>query len=110
MSKTTSPKSASSKSSSSPKAAKAGRKPAAKKAAGKPGKTEAKTPAPSKPRPKEALRGQVEMTITKALEFIGGNPETVLSFSRKSLVEAETANDRAKSAARLANFDDNSDL
>lgn len=73
-----------------------------------------KTAKPSVPetaaKPKDtSLRGQVDITIAKALEFVGGDADTVISVSRKSLVLAQTRNAKAESAAALSALDD-SDL
>lgn len=59
-----------------------------------------------------AKRGSVltPLTIKKILAFIGGDPDTVIEVSKKSLVDAKTRNARAAAAKDLASLNDLDDL
>jgi hypothetical protein len=55
------------------------------------------TPTPNK---RETIL--VELSVKEILEFVGGDPATLIQVSRKSLVDARTKSARADASALLA--------
>lgn len=88
-------------------------KKAAKKTATKTAKASAATtPEASAPASAAAKRGSVltPLSVKKILAFVGGDPETVIEVSKKSLVDAKTRNARAAAAKDLESLNDLDDL
>lgn len=77
----------------------------AKKAARK---TAAKATTPAKEATEDKGRGAVlkPMSIKDILQYIGGDENTVIAVSKKSLVDAKTKNTRAEALAALEDDDD----
>ena len=86
------------------------KKPARKKAAAK-----TETPKATKTAAKKTVKGTEggvlqALSLKQILDFTGGTMDTVIDVSKRSLVDAKTANQREAAKSELAKLSDLSDL